>query len=139
MGRVAELASLGRMHGLLMNKYSRRAVCWLACLLIAVAAFLFLTVYVKRGSVFRRARVDIYINTNGLPTILGISLGRGAVRDITLRTLRWAKVPVRVLIPSGDKPAWHASSDTNFPQTMDAIYKNGLIPTNRPSGPSPYE
>ena len=122
-----------------MIKYSRRAVCWRACLIIAVAALLLLIVYAKRGSIFRRASVDIYINTNGLPTIQGISLGRGAVRDITLRTLRWAKVPVRVLVPSGDKPEWHASSDTNFPQTMDAITKAGLIPTNRPSGPSPYE
>ena len=122
-----------------MIKYSRRAVCWRACLIIAVAALLLLIVYAKRGSILRRASVDIYINTNGLPTIQGISLGRGAVRDITLRTLRWAKVPVRVLVPSGDKPEWHASSDTNFPQTMDAITKAGLIPTNRPSGPSPYE
>jgi hypothetical protein len=122
-----------------MIRYSRRAVCWRACLVIAAAALLLLIVYAKRGSVFRSASVDIYINTNGLPTILGISLGRGAVRDITLRILRWAKVPVRVLVPSGNKPAWHASSDTNYPQTMDAIDKAGLIPTNRPSGPSPYE
>ena len=85
----------------------------------------------------KRAAIEIRLNTNGIPTVLGFPLGNGSVRDITLRTLRWAKVRVRVLVPSGGSgaPGW----DANSVQTLNAIIKAGLIPTNKPSGPSLYE
>ena len=112
---------------------SRRA--WL--LVFAAAALVFLIVNAQSRSPSKRAAVDIWVNTNGIATVLGIPLGNGSVRDITLRTMSRAKVPVRVLVPSGgsDAPGW----DSNAVQTMKAILKAGLIPTNQPSGPGPYE
>ena len=81
--------------------------------------------------------MDIPLNTNGIPTVLGIPLGNGAVRDIALRTFKGANVRVSVLIPSGGSGA--PGFDTNSIQTLQAVIKAGLIPTNPPSGPSPYE
>ena len=111
--------------------------------MIAVAALLFLLLAVKHGGGSTRALVNIYINTNGMPTILGISLGRGAVRDVTFRALRWAHVPVRVMVPSPSTPPGYRSAgwvnDTNFSQTITAVIRSGLVLSNIPSGPSPYE
>ena len=105
--------------------------------MLVVAAFLLAIVALESRSGAKRVAVDIWLNTNGIPTILGVPLGIGAVRDLTLRTLGGAKVPVRVLVPSGGSgaPGW----DTNAVQAMNAIIKAGLIPTNQPSGRSPYE
>ncbi len=105
--------------------------------MLAVAALLLAILSLERRSAAKRVAVDIWLNTNGIPTVLGVPLGSGAVRDLALRTLGRAKVPVRVLVPSGGSgaPGW----DTNFVQAMNAIIKAGLIPTNQPSGPSPYE
>jgi len=118
-----------RLHGLL----SRRA--WL--LILAALVFVLLAIMTWSRSTSKRVAVDIRLNTNGIATILGIPLGSGSVRDLTLRVLSSVKVPVRVLVPSGGSgaPGW----DTNAVQTLSAITKAGLIPTNKPSGPSPYE
>jgi len=132
---------LGVVSTKLMMRFSRCAVYRGICLLIAAGALLFLIVGAMPGSASRP--VDIYINTNGLATIRGISLGKGAVRTIALRTLRWAKMPVRVLTPSQYAPPGYKPGgpidETNLIQTLDAIIKSGLIATNKPSGPSPYE
>ena len=118
-----------RLHSLLSWRT------WL--LIFAAAALVFLMVNLGRRKASKRVAIDIWVNTNGIPAILGIPLGNGSVRDITLRTLSGAKVPVRVLVPSGGSsaPGW----DTNSVQTLNAIIKAGLIATNKPSGPSPYE
>jgi hypothetical protein len=104
----------------------------LAALVLVVVAILDWT---RTGS--KSVALDIRLNTNGVATVLGIPLGSGSVRDLTLRTLSKAHVPVRVLVHSGYSaaPGW----DTNVIQTLSAINKAGLIPTNKPSGPSPYE
>ncbi|MGH7971659.1 MAG: hypothetical protein ACREIC_23335, partial [Limisphaerales bacterium] len=81
--------------------------------------------------------VNIYLNSNGIPTLLGIPLGTGSVLDFLLRTLHRTKVPVHVLTPSGGSGL--TGFDTNWIRTMNAVIKAGLIPTNGPSGPSPYE
>ena len=106
-------------------------------LIFAAAALLFLVVRLGSRNASGRLRVDIQLNTNGTATVLGLPLGNGPARDLTLRTLSRANVPVRVLVPSGGSlaPGW----DTNSVQTINAIVKAGLIPTNKPSGPSPYE
>jgi hypothetical protein len=120
------------------SKCSRSLLCRGAWLLIfAAGALVILIVNVESRSASKRLAVDIRLNTNGIPTVLGIPLKNGAVRDITFRTLSQAKVPVRVLVPSGGSsaPGW----DTNSVQALNAITKAGLIPTNKPSGPSPYE
>ena len=120
------------------SKCSRGLVCWRTWLLIFGAAalvFLIVNAWSRRAS--KPVAFDVRLNTNGIPTVLGIPLGNGSVRDITLRTLSRAKVPVRVVVPSGGSgaPGW----DTNSVQTINAIIKAGLIPTNKPSAPSPYE
>ena len=106
-------------------------------LIFSTAALVFLIVNAASRRASKRVAVDIRLNTNGISTVLGIPLGNGSIRDIALRTLSRAKVPVRVLVPSGGSgaPGW----DTNSVQTMNAIIKAGLIPTNKPSGPSLYE
>jgi hypothetical protein len=108
---------------------------WL--LIFTAAALVFLIINAGSRKASKRVAVDICLNTNGIPTVLGMPLGNASVRDITLRTLSRAKVPVRVLVPSGGSgaPGW----DTNAVQALNAIIKAGLIPTNKPSGPSPYE
>jgi hypothetical protein len=118
-----------RLHGLL----SRAA--WL--LILAALVFVLLAIMTWSRSASKRVAVDIRVNTNGIATILGIPLGSGSVRDLTLRVLSGAHVPVRVIVPSGGSaaPGW----DTNAVQTMSAIIKAGLVPTNKPAGPSPYE
>src|SRR5438270_7752993 len=85
---------------------SRRA--WL--IIFAAAVLIFLMAHVGSRSGSKRAAIEIRLNTNGIPTVLGLPLGNGSVRDITLRTLRWAKVRVRVLVPSGGSgaPGWDA-------------------------------
>src|SRR5437879_11113443 len=110
------------------SKCRHSLLTWRAWLFIFAAAVLvFLIVNVDRRSASKRVAVDIRLNTNGIPTVLGIPLGNASVRDITLRTLGRAKVPVRVLVPSGGSgaPGW----DTNSVQTLNAIIKAGLIPT----------
>jgi hypothetical protein len=100
---------------------------------IAGAAFLFLFVATRRPGISRGAAVEIRINTKGLPTILGITLGTGPVRDITLGALNWANVPVRVIIPS--TPIGPASETDAF-RTINAISASGADKI-RPS--NPYE
>jgi hypothetical protein len=86
-----------------------------------------LAVNAGRRGASKRVAVYIRLDTNGKPTVLGIPLGNGSVRNITLRTLIRLKVPVRVFVPSGScgAPGW----DTNLVQTMSAVVKAGLIPT----------
>lgn|SRR5690349_1448612 len=108
---------------------------WLL-IFVAVGLF-FLIVDLGVRNVSKRAAIDIYLDTNGMPTIFKIPLGNGSVRDVTLRTLSRAKVAVRVVVPSGGSAA--SGWDTNSVQTLNAIIKAGLIPTNKPSGPSRYE
>jgi len=120
------------------TKRGHRLFSWRVWLLILVVAALVLSVFAlgrRPGS--KRVAVDIRLNKNGIPTILGIPLGNGAVRDVTLHTLGEAKVPVRFMYPSGGSvaPGW----DTNSVEALHAIIKAGLIPTNPPAGPSPYE
>jgi hypothetical protein len=105
--------------------------------MFGVAALGVLIVNAVSCSASKTTAVDIVLNTNGIPTVLGVPLGNGQVRDITLRTFSRAKVPVRVLVPSGGSgaPGW----DTNAGKALNAIIKAGLIPTNKPTGPSPYE
>ena len=97
----------------------------------------FLIVNLQGHNASKGIKIDVWLNTNGIPTVLGIPLGNGAARDVALRTLNRAKVPVRVLVPSrgSSAPGW----DTNSMQALTALVKAGLIPTNKPSGPSPYE
>jgi hypothetical protein len=116
--------------------------CWFSwrvglLMLAAAAAFVLLIVKTPGRGASKPMVVDIVFNTNGIPTVLGVPLRNAGVRDIVLRTLSRAKVPVRVLQPSGvgGAPGW----DTNAVQAFNAIMKAGLIPTNKPSGPSPYE
>jgi hypothetical protein len=108
-----------------------------ACLVIAATGLLLLIFGAERRGASKSAGLNIRIDTNGLATVLGIPLGNSYGRDIALRTLGQTKVPVTVLVPSGGSStrAW----DTNFGATMNAIIKAGLIPTNKASGPSPYE
>ena len=106
-------------------------------LIFAAAALIVLIVNAGGRRASKRVVVDIRINTNGIPTVLGIPLGNGSVRDITLRALSCAKVRVRVLVPSGFSGL--PGGDTKSVQAINAIIKAGLIPTNKPSGPSPYE
>lgn len=133
---------------------------WQAWLLIvAAAAVAFLIVNAENRSVSKRLAVVIRLNTNGIPTVLGIPLGNGFVRDVTLRALSRSKVPVTVLVPSGIVldyispsaskvavsfvvPSGGSSApgfNTNFLQTMNAVINAGLLSTNKPSRPSPYE
>lgn len=126
------------MNPSLPGKSAGRLLYWRAWLVIFAAAVLLLSViYLKNRNTLRGVAVDIHLNTNGTATVLGVPLGNGPIRDITLRTLNQAKVPVRVIVPSGGSaaPGW----DTNSIQTINAIMKAGLIPTNKASGPSPYE
>jgi hypothetical protein len=118
-----------------MVQFPHRWVCW-GCLILAAGLLLLIFGAVRSGA-SKPARLYIRIDTNGQATVLGIPLGNSYGREIALRTLGQTKVPVTVLVPSGGSPtrAW----DTNFAPTMSAIIKAGLIPTNKPSGPSPYE
>ena len=130
--------SFGDMNPPSPPKCLRSLLCWRTWLLIfAAAALVFLIVNARSRGASKPVSVDIRLNTNGIPTVVGIPLGNGSVRDFTLRTLSQTKVPVRVLVPSGGSsaPGW----DSNSVQTLNAIIKAGLIPTNKPSGPSPYE
>ena len=106
-------------------------------LIVTVAAVVFLIVHAESRGVSNRRGVDIYVNSNGIPTFLGIQLGNGFVFDLTLRTLHRCKVPVRVLTPSGR--GWYPGWDTNWTKTMEVVIKALSIPTNQPSTPSPYE
>ena len=120
---------------------------------------LFLLLAVKHGGASGRALVTIAFKTNEMPTILGVPLGTGAVRDATFRALSWAHVPVRIMEPSPSTPPGYRSAgwvndtiipspsygpadwmyDTNFVQTMRAVLKNGLVPTRLYYGSRPYE
>ena len=104
-------------------------------LILVVAAFLVAILSRHSDSGSSVVGVEVWVNTNGIATILGIPLGQGPVRDITLRTLSRAKVPVRVCVAGTSGVGW----ETNFGLTMSAITKAGLIPTNKPPGRSPYE
>jgi len=111
----------------------RRA--WL--LIFAPIVIVLLAVLTWSCSASKSIAVDIRLNTNGIATVFGVSLGSGSVRDLTLRALSRGHVPVRVLVPSGGSgaPGW----DTNAAQSMGAIIRAGLVPTNKPSGPRPHE
>jgi hypothetical protein len=119
-------------------KWLHTSSSWRVWLLIsAAAALVLLIVNAASRCSSKGMAVDIVINTNGIPTVLGVPLGNGAVRDIALRTFGRAKVHVSVLTPSGGSGA--PGFDTNWIQAMQAVIKAGLVPTNGPSGPSPYE
>jgi hypothetical protein len=109
----------------------------LACVVTLTAVILLLLLRSEPRAASKPSGLYIRIDTNGVARILGVPLGDGPGRDITLQALRQAKVPVTVLVPSGGSAtrAW----DTNFGPTLNAIIKAGLVPTNKPSGPSPYE
>jgi hypothetical protein len=119
-----------------MVQFTRRWVSW-ACLTILAVGFVALVVWRNGNGASKSGRLYIRIDTNGLATVLGIPLGSSSARDITLGTLGKAHVPITVLVPSGGSGtrAW----DTNFGPTWNSIVKAGLIPTNKPSGASPYE
>lgn len=79
-------------------------------------------------------RISLHIDKNGLPTLLGVNLGKGWFRDSVFRTLRIGGVRVKVFsgyLTSG--------SDTNLVQTFKAIDAAGLWPPPPPPKPSPYE
>lgn len=119
-------------------KRPHQLLSWRAWLLIfAIAALLSVIIGVQSRNTAKGLAVDIRINTNGISTVLGIPLGNGPVRDIALWTLSRANVRVRVLVPSGGSaaPGW----ETNSFQSINAITKAGLIPTNKPPAPNPYE
>jgi len=112
-------------------------MCGGASLLIAAAAFAFITLHPKRLASSKPLVLDILIGTNGTPTLLGIPLEAGRLQDKTLRALKSGQVPVRILNSPG--PNGDVGSVSNFLQTINGLAKAGLIPTNGPSGPSPYE
>ena len=119
-----------------LSKCLRALTSWRKWLLVVVAAALLVAILSRdRDSGSSVVAVDVWVNTNGIATILGVPLGQGPVRDITLRTLSRAKVPVRVCIAGTSGVGW----DTNYGQTISAITRAGLIPTNKPPVPSPYE
>ena len=109
---------------------------WLLILASATAIVLF-GMLVRSHRASNGVAVDIRLDTNGIATVVGISLGRGPARDVALQALSKGRVPVRVLVPSGGSraPGW----DTNAIQSISAIVKAGLVPTNGPVGSSPYE
>ena len=127
------------MNAACTDKGPHRPFPWPVWLLVfaAAAASAFLIEKAVSHGTSKGMAVDIAFNKNGIPTVLGVPLGKGAVRNVVLQTFSRAKMPVRVLVPSGggNTPGW----DRNFGQSLNAIIKAGLISTNKPSGPSPYE
>lgn len=106
-------------------------------LIFAAAAFVCLIICGQSRSGSKGVSVNIYVSSNGIPALMGIPLGTGSVLGFVLRTLHRTKVPVHVLTPSGG--GGQPGFDTNWIRTIDAVVKAGLVPTNGPSGPSPYE
>ena len=81
MGRLGEVEFQDYMV-----QCPRRWVCS-ACLVIAAAGLLLLISGAERRGASKSARLYIRIDTNGQARVLGIPLGSGSGRDITLRTL----------------------------------------------------
>jgi hypothetical protein len=118
---------------------SRRRFGWRTGAALAVAALLFLLFAIKHAGASTGRLVNVSIDTNGTPSILGIRLGNGAVRDITFRALGWAHVQVRITIRDPSAPPAYRPDDlqgvANFYGTMASAIKNGLVPTKAPSSP----
>ncbi|HTL15686.1 MAG TPA: hypothetical protein VL793_00535 [Patescibacteria group bacterium] len=120
-----------------MSKRAKLCSCVIAGFaLIALAFSLSVRKTVRQGSF--GPPVVVLINSNGIPSILGVPFGNGAVRDVVFRTLGWAGLRAEVRV-SSSICLLNSTASSNVFQTINALGTAKMLPPAPAPGPSPFE
>ena len=118
------------------NKSCRRRWLLIGIVVVALAVSMIWFAIIKTTVSATPSRVVFSADSNGTARLLGVSLANTNVRDGVFKVMGAAGMKAAIAVPAGLSPTNQAQV-SNFIQTLEAMGRAGLFPTN--STPNPYE